>query len=131
MAISDPIADMLTRVRNALMAGHEQVQMPFSKQKKAVAEVLKAEGYISGFQFIEEGPQGVLSITLKYQGTTPVIEGIERVSKPSRRVYVKHDEIPKVLGGLGINVMSTPKGVVSDRTARKQRVGGEIICAVW
>lgn len=131
MSMSDPIADMLTRVRNALMAGLDQTDVPFSNMKMAIAEVLKSEGYIEGAQKIEQGPQGTLRINLKYLGTTPVIEGIKRISKPSRRVYVGHDDIPKVLGGLGINILSTPKGVISERRARKDRVGGEIICAVW
>lgn len=131
MSMSDPIADMLTRIRNALMAAHEEVDVPFSNVKAAIAEVLKEEGYVQGSRKIDQGVQGTLRITLKYHGNKPVIEGIERISKPSRRVYVGHDEIPKVLGGLGINVMSTPKGVISDRTARKNRVGGEILCSVW
>lgn len=131
MSMSDPIADMLTRIRNALLATHEEVEMPYSNIKAAIAEVLKQEGYVQGLRKIDQGVQGTLSITLKYHNNKPVIEGLERISKPSRRVYVGHDEIPKVLGGLGINVMSTPKGVVSDRTARKERVGGEILCTVW
>ena len=131
MSMSDPIADMLTRVRNALMAGLDQVDVPLSNMKAAIAEVLKDEGYVTGVQKIDQGPQGTLRIILKYQGTSPVIEGIKRISKPSRRVYVGHDDIPKVLGGLGINILSTPKGVISERRARKDRVGGEIICAVW
>ena len=131
MSMSDPIADMLTRVRNALLAGHDTVDIPASNMKLAIAQVLAEEGYVNSVQKIDQGPQGTLRITLKYQGTTQVIEGIERVSKPSRRVYVGHGDIPKVLGGLGINIMSTPKGVISERAAREQKVGGEIICAVW
>jgi len=131
MSIYDPIADMLTRVRNAHMARHGEVEIPLSKMKAAVAQALKDEGYILGFDTAEDGKQGILRIQLKYSGNTAVIEGIKRVSKPSRRVYVSHDGIPKVMSGLGISILSTPRGVMSDRKARKERLGGELVCTVW
>ena len=131
MSMSDPIADMITRVRNALMARHDEVELPLSKMKASIAKVLESEGYVSGFSIKEEGPQGTLTVQLKYKNSQPVIQGIKRVSKPSLRVYVGHDEIPKVLSGLGINILSTNKGVMSDRVAREQKVGGELLCAVW
>ena len=131
MSIYDPIADMLTRVRNSLMARQAQVEVPLSKMKTAVAQVLKDEGYILGFETLADDKQGILRIQLKYSGNKGVIEGIKRVSKPSRRVYVGHDQIPRVMSGLGISILSTPRGVMSDRAARKQRLGGEVVCAVW
>ncbi|CAO0820060.1 30S ribosomal subunit protein S8 [Desulfarculales bacterium] len=131
MSIYDPIADMLTRVRNALMARHSDVEIPLSKMKAAVAQALKNEGYVLGYETAEDGKQGILRIQLKYSGNISVIEGIKRVSKPSRRVYVSHDEIPKVMSGLGISILSTPRGVMSDRKARKERLGGELVCSVW
>ena len=131
MSMSDPIADMITRVRNALMARHDEVELPLSKVKTAIAEVLKSEGYVDGYSVKKEGPQGTLTVQLKYKNNHPVIQGMKRVSKPSLRVYVGHDEIPKVLSGLGINILSTNKGVMSDRVARKQKVGGELLCAIW
>jgi small subunit ribosomal protein S8 len=131
MAMSDPIADMLTRVRNAFRARHEEVDIPASRLKANIAKALETEGYISGYEVLAGQNQDVLRIRLKYQKDKSVIEGIERVSKPSRRVYVSHDDIPQVLSGLGVNILSTPKGVMSDRLARKNKVGGEILCAVW
>lgn len=131
MSIYDPIADMLTRVRNAILARHQEVEVPLSKMKVAVAQALQDEGFIQGYETAEDGKQGILRIQLKYSGNTPVIEGIKRVSKPSRRVYVSHDEIPKVMSGLGVNILSTPRGVMSDRKARKERLGGEVVCSVW
>lgn len=131
MSLADPIADMLTRVKNALMARQNAVEMPYSKAKAAVAEVLKSEGYVLGVEKSGEGYKALLRITLKYQGNKPVIDGLKRVSKPSRRIYVGHDEIPKVMSGLGVNILSTPRGIMSERQARQQKVGGEILCAVW
>ena len=131
MSIYDPIADMLTRVRNALLARHGEVEVPLSKMKAAVAQALLDEGYILGFETAEDGKQGILRIQLKYSGNKAVIEGIKRISKPSRRVYVAHDEIPKVMSGLGISILSTPRGVMSDRVARKEKLGGEVVCSVW
>ncbi len=137
MTMSDPIADMLTRIRNALMARHKQVEVPSSKLKEAIARVLKEEGYIEDYEVIPDNKQGILRITLKYyypKGSRigePVIERLARISKPSRRVYVGWEEIPYVRSGLGIAILSTNKGVMSDRKARAQKVGGELICEVW
>lgn len=131
MSMSDPIADMLTRMRNAIRARHSEVQIPLSKTKAAMAKVLKVEGYIDEYSLEDDGVQGILKISLKYSGTRSVIEGLQRVSKPSRRVYVAHDSIPKVMSGLGINILSTSHGIMSDRAARQEKVGGEILCAVW
>lgn len=131
MSMSDPIADMLTRLRNGLMARQDEVEMPASKLKTAIAQVLEREGYVNGYEKVEDQKQGILRIRLKYKGNTPVIEGIQRVSKPSRRVYVPHNDIPLVMSGLGISVLSTNKGLMSDREARDNKLGGEIICSVW
>jgi small subunit ribosomal protein S8 len=135
--MTDPIADMLTRVRNAVMVGHTLVAMPSSKLKSSIAEILKEEGFIEGYEIVEgENPAfKVLRIQLKYMGDRrerrPVISGLERVSKPGRRVYAKRTEIPWVLSGLGVAVLSTSKGVMSGRRARQMGVGGEILCKVW
>jgi small subunit ribosomal protein S8 len=131
MSMSDPIADMITRLRNGLMARHEEVELPSAKIKVAIAQVMVDEGYVESYQVIEDNKQNILRIKLKYRANAPVIEGLKRISKPSRRVYVGHDEIPRVLSGLGVNVMSTPRGVMSDRLAREKKVGGEVLCAVW
>ncbi len=132
MSMTDPIADMLTRIRNALMAGHTSVSLPSSRIKREIAGILKEEGYIVDFRHEEEGPQGVLHLVLKYgpEGEK-VINGLERVSKPGRRVYVASREIPDVLGGMGITILSTSKGVIDGRSARRQNVGGEWLCNVW
>lgn len=131
MSLSDPIADMLTRMRNALAARHSEVEIPLSKTKLAVAKVMREEGYIEEFSQEESGVQGLLRIKLKYSGNRPVIEGLERVSKPSRRVYVTYDQIPRVMSGLGINILSTSHGIMSDRQARQKQVGGELMCSIW
>jgi small subunit ribosomal protein S8 len=137
MLISDPIADMLTRIRNAVMAGHNMVAMPNSKIKTAIAKILKDEGYISGYEVVDGEVPGhkVLRIRLKYVGERrerePVITGLERVSRPGRRVYSGKREIPWVLSGLGISILSTPKGVMTGQRARQLGVGGEVICKVW
>ncbi|RJX34442.1 MAG: 30S ribosomal protein S8 [Desulfarculus sp.] len=131
MSMQDPMADMLTRLRNALLARHDQVDIPSSALKVAVAKVLKNEGYITDLEVTPDDKQGVLRLKLKYVAGQAVIEGIKRVSKPSRRVYVGHQDIPKVRSGLGISILSTPQGVLSDTTARKQKVGGEVLCTVW
>jgi small subunit ribosomal protein S8 len=132
MSMSDPLADMLTRIRNGLMAKFETVEMPSSKTKANIAKVLKDEGYINAFSINEEGPQGSLKIELKY-GTdnSPVITGIKRVSKPGLRKYTRVDNIPVVLNGLGIAILSSSQGVITDKTARASNVGGEILCEVW
>lgn len=130
MSMTDPIADMLTRIRNALAAAKAEVHMPSSKLKKAIAQVLKDEGYIGDFSVKDIDGKPVLGITLKYYEGKPVIERIERVSRPGLRVYKGKDELPKVLGGLGIAVISTSAGVMTDRAARKAGHGGEVICYV-
>ncbi|HDM76264.1 MAG TPA: 30S ribosomal protein S8 [Deltaproteobacteria bacterium] len=132
MVITDPIADFLVRIKNAQKAGFEYVDIPASKMKLSIARVLKDEGYISGYKFIKDKKQGVLRIVLKYdQNKTPVITGMKRISKPSRRVYVKCDKIPYILNGYGIAILSTSKGIMQDREARKRRLGGELLCSVW
>jgi small subunit ribosomal protein S8 len=137
MKISDPIADMLTRIRNGAMAGHSTVAMPSSKLKTAVADILKEEGYIEDFEIAEgEKPSHkVLRVRLKYVGERktrrPVISGLERISRPGRRIYAKKSEIPWVLSGLGIAILSTPKGVMTGQRARQVGVGGEVLCKVW
>lgn len=132
MVMTDPIADMLTRIRNASAVNHEQVDVPSSKMKVELARIFKEEGYIRDYKVIQDGNKATLRIYLKQgPGQTRVISGIRRISKPGLRVYAKKDEIPKVLGGLGVAVLSTSKGVMSDRQARKEGVGGEVICYVW
>ena len=132
MQITDPIADMLTRIRNAGSARHETVDIPNSKMKKAIAEILLEEGYIKSFQLIDDGTQGVIRVTLKYNpGKEKVISGLRRVSKPGLRVYAGADELPKVLRGLGIAIISTSKGIMTDKKARAQHVGGEVLAFVW
>ena len=131
MSMQDPIADMLTRIRNAAAAGLEKVAIPLSKEKKAIAEVLMEEGYLSAVSVEGEGVKSQIVVVLKYVGTKAVIEGIERVSKSSCRVHCGSREIPRVRNGLGIVVLSTPKGIMSGRKAAQENVGGEIICRVW
>ena len=132
MTMTDPIADMLTRIRNANTVGHETVEIPASKMKKAIAEILKEEGYITDFDVIEDDKQGMIKVTMKYGSNKErVISGIKKISKPGLKVYAKANEVPKVLGGLGIAIVSTSKGIVSDKEARKLGVGGEVICYVW
>ncbi len=132
MAMTDPIADMLTRMRNAISARHEKVVCPSSNLKVSVAQVLKDQGYIRDFDVTDDGKQGTLQIQLKYLDERQnAIAGLKKVSKPGRRVYVKHNEIPSVLNGLGINILSTSKGILSDGDARKSKVGGELICSIW
>ena len=132
MHITDPIADMLTRIRNANNAKHDTVDVPASNMKKAIAQILLDEGYIKNFQLIDDGTQGVIRVTLKYNpGKEKVITGLRRVSKPGLRVYARKDQIPRVLGGLGIAILSTSKGVVTSREARELGVGGEVLAYVW
>ena len=131
MQVTDPIADMLTRIRNANSAKHETVDVPASNLKKAVAEILLEEGYIKSFEFIGDGKQGVIRITLKYGANKQkVITGLKRISKPGLRVYAKKDEVP-ILKGLGIAILSTPAGVMTDKKARQQGVGGEVLAFIW
>jgi small subunit ribosomal protein S8 len=130
--VNDPIADMLTRIRNASMVRHRRVVMPHSKMKESIAKILAAEGFISGYTVVEETPQSNLVMGMKYTGKgDPVITGLERVSKPGRRIYMGYREIPWVRSGLGVSLVSTPKGVMTGRQARREQVGGEIICNVW
>ncbi len=132
MVMNDPIADMLTRIRNAQVAKHDAVVIPASNPKKAIAKILLAEGYVRGIDFIKDGPQGNIKITLKYiEGKQPVIAGLKKISKPGLRVYAKNGSLPKVLGGLGIAIISTSKGLMTDKEARKQMVGGEVLAYVW
>ncbi len=132
MQITDPIADMLTRIRNAGMACHEKVDVPASKMKIAIAEVLLNEGYIKAFQIVDDGTQGIIRITLKYlPGKEKAIQGLRRVSKPGLRVYAGADELPRVLKGLGIAIISTSKGIMTDKAARAAHVGGEVLAFVW
>ena len=132
MAMTDPIADMLTRLRNANNVFHESVEIPGSKVKTAIAEVLKEEGFINDYTFTEDGKQGVISVSLKYgPNREKVISGIKRISKPGLRQYAKHNERPRVLGGLGIAIISTSKGIMSDKQARKAGLGGEVVAYVW
>jgi len=130
--VTDPIADMLARIRNGSLAEHEKVDIPASKLKVRLAEILKEEGFIKNFRLIEEKPQSVLRVYLKYgPGQERVISGLRRVSKPGRRLYVGADRIPTVLGGMGVAILSTPRGVLTDRESRKAKVGGEVLCYVW
>ena len=132
MHITDPIADMLTRLRNASAARHESVDVPASKMKKAIAEILLEEGYIKNFQIVEDGGQGVIKITLKYTANgEKAITGIRRVSKPGLRVYAPAEELPQVLRGLGVAVISTSRGVMTDKQARAAHVGGEVLAFIW
>ena len=132
MVINDPIADMLTRIRNGLIARHDSVTMPASNEKKAIAKILLDEGYIKSVDFIDDGLQGQIKIALKYvQGKESVIKGLKRISKPGLRIYARNTEIPKVLGGLGIAIISTSNGVMTDKAARNAGVGGEVLAYIW
>ena len=132
MTMTDPIADMLTRIRNANMVKHETVDVPASNMKKELARILLEEGFVRGYDVIEDGKQGIIRIQLKYgQAGERVISGLKRISKPGMRVYASKNEVPRVLNGLGISVISTSKGVITDKQARKENVGGEVICYVW
>ena len=132
MLITDPIADMLTRIRNALIARHDEVDVPLSTVKKAIAEILLEEGYIKGFDIREEGVAKNIHITLNYgPNRQKVITGLKRISKPGLRVYARKDNLPKVLNGLGIAILSTSRGIMTDREARKQGVGGEVLAYIW
>ena len=130
--MTDPIADMLTRIRNANMVRHASVDIPASNAKKRLAEILLGEGFIKGFDVIDDGKQGIIRVEMKYgESKERVISGLKRISKPGLRVYAKRNEIPKVLGGLGVAVISTSNGVITDKEARKLGVGGEVICYIW
>ena len=130
--MTDPIADMLTRIRNAVMAKHDYVNIPASKMKAAIADVLQKEGFIRGYDVVEEGPRKLMRVQLNYTGKKePVLSGLKRVSKPGLRVYAQKREIPRVYGGLGVAILSTPQGVMTGQDAWRRRIGGEIICYVW
>jgi small subunit ribosomal protein S8 len=130
--MTDPIADMLTRIRNAFIVNKEKVSMPSSKMKLEIARILKEEGYVDSFRFDDDEKQGILTITFKYTADSePAITGLRRVSKPGRRVYCSKEEIPRVLDGLGIAILSTSKGIMTDSDARKKKIGGELLCEVW
>ncbi|MGP4077544.1 30S ribosomal protein S8 [Halobacillus sp. K22] len=132
MTMTDPIADMLTRIRNANMVRHEKLELPASNLKKEIADILKREGFVRDYEYVEDSKQGVLRIFLKYgQSNERVISGVKRISKPGLRVYAKADELPKVLNGLGVAVVSTSKGVLTDKEAREQAIGGEVLAYIW
>ena len=131
MQMSDVIADMLTRIRNANSAKHETVDVPASNLKKAIADILVAEGFVKGYEIVEDGKQGIIRITLKYKNKQRVIQGLKRVSKPGLRVYSNCEDMPKVMNGLGIAIVSTPKGIMTDKQARKENVGGEVLAFIW
>jgi small subunit ribosomal protein S8 len=130
--MTDPVADMLTRIRNANTAGHLSVDVPASKMKKSIAGILKEEGYIDDFEVVEDGKQGIIKIKMKYAADKErVISGIRKISKPGLKVFAKAEDVPRVLGGLGIAIISTSSGVISDKDARRLGIGGEVICYVW
>lgn len=132
MVVNDPIADMLTRIRNAQVAKHETVLVPASNTKKAIAKILLDEGYLKNVEYINEGPQGSIKLVLKYvEGKQPVIGGLKRISKPGLRIYAQSNELPQVLGGLGIAIVSTSKGIMTSRDARKEGIGGEVLAYIW
>ncbi|MCG0277406.1 MAG: 30S ribosomal protein S8 [Thermanaeromonas sp.] len=130
--MTDPIADFLTRIRNANLAYHEKVEVPASRVKRAIAEIMKNEGFIKDYEYIDDGKQGILRIYLKYgPNKERVITGLKRISRPGLRIYARKDQLPRVLGGLGIAVISTSKGIMTDKQARREGVGGEVICYIW
>ncbi len=131
MSMTDPISDMLTRIRNALAARHKTLELPASKTKLKIAEILKQEGFINDFVKNDDGPQGSIHIDLKWVGGSPAIEGLRRVSRPGQRTYARCTDIPKVRNGLGVMIVSTSHGMMTDRAARKAGVGGELVCSVW
>lgn len=132
MSMTDPIADMLTRIRNANNAGHKTVEIPASNKKRAILKILLDEGYIKKTEEIDNGNQGIIKVTLKYgEDKSKVIAGLKRISKPGLRIYVGKEDVPKVLNGLGVAVMSTSQGVITDKAARKAGIGGEVVCYVW
>ncbi len=132
MSMTDPIADYLTRIRNALQAGHNAVEIPSSKIKVAITKILKEEGFVDDYMLLDDLKQGIIRVDLKYdENRIPVIEKLDRYSRPGRRVYAGADELPKVLGGLGVAIVSTSKGIITDKAARRERLGGEILCTVY
>ncbi len=131
MTVTDPIADMLTRIRNAIMAGHDDVLVPLSRMKLSIAKILKGEGFIEDYEMIEGKPQQMIKLRLKYTDKQPALLGLEKVSKPGLRVYVEHREIPRVYGGLGIAILSTSQGIMTGHEAWRHHLGGEVLCYVW
>lgn len=132
MAVSDPIADLLTRIRNANTVNNDRIEVPGSKMKKAIVEILKNEGFIRDYEWVDNGHQGSMRVFLKYgPNKTKVISGLRRISKPGLRVYAKKDQVPRVLGGLGIAILSTSKGIMTDKQARQDGLGGEVLCYIW
>lgn len=132
MGMTDPIADFLTRIRNANMVYHDKVEVPASRMKKAIAEILREEGYIRDYELLDDGKQGVVRIYMKYgDNKQRVISGLKRISKPGLRVYAGKDQLPRVLGGLGIAIVSTSRGIMTDKKARKEGLGGEVLCYIW
>lgn len=130
--VTDPIADFLTRIRNANQVYKDSLEIPASKMKQSMAEILKAEGYIKHYEYIKDGKQGIIRLFMKYgPNRKKVITGLKRISKPGLRVYVRKDEVPRVLGGLGVAILSTSKGLMTDKQARKEGLGGEVICYIW
>jgi small subunit ribosomal protein S8 len=132
MVVSDPIADLLTRIRNATSVNHDRIEVPGSKMKKAIVEILKNEGFVRDFEWIENGHQGMIRVYLKYgPNKSKVVSGLRRISRPGLRVYAKKDQVPRVLGGLGIAILSTSRGIMTDKAARQTGLGGEVLCYVW
>jgi small subunit ribosomal protein S8 len=132
MAVSDPIADLLTRIRNANTVNNDRIEVPGSKMKKAIVEILKNEGFVRDFEWVDNGHQGTIRVFLKYgPSKAKVISGLRRISKPGLRVYAKKDQVPRVLGGLGIAILSTSKGIMTDKKARQDGLGGEVLCYIW
>lgn len=132
MVVSDPVADLLTRIRNATVANHDRLEIPGSRMKKAIVQILKDEGFVRDFEWVENGHQGVIRVFLKYgPNKAKVISGLRRISRPGLRVYAKRDQVPRVLGGLGVAVLSTSKGIMTDKRARQEGVGGEVLCYIW
>ena len=131
MQMSDVIADMLTRIRNANNAKHESVDIPASNMKKSIADILVKEGYVKGYQIVEDGKQGIIRVALKYNGKEKVIKGLRRVSKPGLRIYASCEDMPRVMNGLGVAIVSTSKGIMTDKEARKNNIGGEVLAFVW
>jgi small subunit ribosomal protein S8 len=130
--MTDPIADMLTRIRNSVLIKAEKVDIPASRLKVEIAKIMKEEGFIKSYKIIKDKKQGILRVTLKYTpDNRPIVEGLKRISKPGRRVYVGKDEVPSVVGGMGIAVVTTPKGILTDKTCRREGVGGEVLCYIW
>jgi small subunit ribosomal protein S8 len=132
MVVSDPIADLLTRIRNANTVNHDRIEVPGSKMKKSIVQILKEEGFVRDFEWVDNGHQGIIRVYLKYgPNKSKVISGLRRISRPGLRVYAKKDQVPKVLGGLGVAILSTSQGIMTDKKARQTGLGGEVLCYIW